>query len=427
YISRTHDPFINLSIEHYLLQKSHVDSTILFLYVNRPCIVIGRNQNPWLEVDHRMLKNVPAIVGSPLFQNENPGTIREEVVLVRRRSGGGTVFHDFGNVNYSVICPNQNFNRDKHAEMVVRAIRKINRRARVNDRHDIVLDSGPLMPETDRPDPYDTHKTAYSPREGNTPPRKVSGSAYKLTRQRSLHHGTCLLASPNISTVSGYLKSPAKPFLKARGVESVRSPIANVLECNENIPDKVSAFELSIVDAFTDMYGLHDCKESIHQGGMLNEAALPHIPIRHLDESVERIPEIEKGIDELKSMNWLYGQTPQFTLSSHVCEEDDRKRPPLPTWLDSDYNFQQVKLIRRPRPIQARIFLKIKSGIVISSQISTSSGFNVADAELNRALVDIKVFQVDSFKALVELAGPPQGRESKSSDIAAWLDLTFGK
>lgn len=247
-----------------------------------------------------MLKNVPAIAGSPFSQNQDSGKILEEVVLVRRRSGGGTVFHDFGNVNYSVICPTQNFNRDKHAEMVVRAIRKINRRARVNERHDIVLDSGSLMPETDRPDPYDTHKTAFWPGDGNTPPRKVSGSAYKLIRQRSLHHGTCLLASPNISTISGYLKSPAEPFLKARGVESVRSPIANVLECNENIPDKVSVFELSIVNAFVNMYGLCDCKKSTHQSGILNEIAMPHIPIRHIDESVEKIPEIKKGIDELK-------------------------------------------------------------------------------------------------------------------------------
>lgn len=300
YVSRTHDPFTNLSIEHYLLQKSHVDSTVLFLYVNRPCVVIGRNQNPWLEVDHRMLKTVPAIVGSLLSRNQRPGAFQDEVVLVRRRSGGGTVFHDFGNVNYSVICPTRDFNRDKHAEMVVHAIRKINRRARVNERHDIVLDSGSLMPETDWPDPYDTHKTAFSPGEGNNPPRKVSGSAYKLIRQRSLHHGTCLLASPNISAISGYLKSPARPFLKARGVESVRSPIANVLERNENISDHVSVLELSIVDAFANMYGLRDCKESTCQGDMLGEAALLRIPIYHLDESVEKIPEIRKGIDELK-------------------------------------------------------------------------------------------------------------------------------
>ncbi|KAL9607717.1 MAG: hypothetical protein Q9167_007397 [Letrouitia subvulpina] len=362
-----------------------------------------------------MLKNVPAIVGSSLFQNQNPGIKREEVLFVRRRSGGGTVFHDFGNVNYSVICPTQNFTRDKHAEMVVRAIRKINRRGRVNERHDIVLDSGSLMPETDRPDPHDTHKTAFFPSVGSTLPKKVSGSAYKLTRQRSLHHGTCLLASPNISTISGYLKSPARPFLKARGVESVRSPIANILEYNENSLKEVSGFEYQIVDAFVDMYGLRDCKESTEQGGMLNEAALPGVPIRHLDETVERVPEIKKGIDELKSLDWLYGQTPQFTLSSHVCEEDDRERPPLPAWLGSSSTGQ------------SRIFLKIKSGMIISSQISTSTGFNVADAALNKALSDRKVFQIDSFRDLVESAGLPHDSESETVDIAAWLDLTFGK
>lgn len=79
------------------------------------------------------------------------------------------------------------------------------------------------------------------------------------------------------------------------------------------------------------------------------------------------------------------------------------------------------------RTMQARIFLKIQSGTITSSQISTSSGFAVADAALNRALVDIKVFQVDSFKTLVELAGLSHGRETKISDIAAWLDMILGK
>jgi hypothetical protein len=58
YLSRSNDPYINLSIEHYLLQKTPADSNVLFLYTNRPCVVIGRNQNPWLEVNLRLLDTV---------------------------------------------------------------------------------------------------------------------------------------------------------------------------------------------------------------------------------------------------------------------------------------------------------------------------------------------------------------------------------
>ena len=89
--------------------------------------------------------------------------------------------------------------------MVVRALHDLNIRGtpRVNERHDIVLD---------------VDSTAY----------KISGSPYKLTRQRSLHHGTCLLSSPNLKNISDILKSPAEPYIKARGVDSVRSKVRNV-------------------------------------------------------------------------------------------------------------------------------------------------------------------------------------------------------
>lgn len=172
--------------------------------------------------------------------------------LVRRRSGGGTVFHDEGNVNYSVICPTFEFHRDKHAEMVVRALHKLGvDEARVNERHDIVL----------------------SREDGDTRPLKISGSAYKLTRFRSLHHGTCLLDSPNIENISKALFSPARAFIKARGVDSVKSPVTNVHRSNES-------FEEAAVSEFKKLYS----------GGE---------PMT-VNESLGKVPEIAKGFEELK-------------------------------------------------------------------------------------------------------------------------------
>lgn len=262
YLSRTLDPYVNLSIEHYLLQKSPAESTILFLYTDRPCVVLGRNQNPWVEVNLGLLKSGPL-----------------KVDLVRRRSGGGTVFHDEGNVNYSVICPTSAFHRDKHAEMVVRALHNLGvDKTRVNERHDIVLDQDGVDGEQSRP-------------------LKVSGSAYKLTRLRSLHHGTCLLSSPNLGNIGQYLRSPAKPFIKARGVESVSSPISNV-----NVPNK--DFEEAVMSEFIAMYGTAET--------MI------------VTESAAKIPEVEKGLMEMRTSDWTFSQTPQFTfstkLSNGVCQ-----------------------------------------------------------------------------------------------------------
>lgn len=300
YISRSHDPFINLSVEHFLLQKSPPNSTILFLYVNRPCVVIGRNQNPWLEVDLKRLREDHSAQPPRNIRDKTEYPILTSVELVRRRSGGGTVFHDHGNVNYSVICPTANFTRDKHAEMVTKAIREINPRARVNGRHDIVLDQGGISDEKDWPDPNDMHRTAFHHSSEDSMPLKVSGSAYKMTRQRSLHHGTCLLASANIFSISQYLRSPASPFMKARGVESVRSPIGNV----SDVPTKhfIREFRQRLIQSFATLYGID--REAPFRFPMKREG-LRHSEggecvSRWVDSNLKEIPEINDGIEELK-------------------------------------------------------------------------------------------------------------------------------
>ncbi|KAM0715279.1 hypothetical protein Q7P37_008777 [Cladosporium fusiforme] len=289
YISTSSDPFLNLSIEHHLLQTSPPDSTILFLYTNRPSIIIGRNQNPWLEVNLALLdataSNNPSNGQPSLPETGLSGTVD----LVRRRSGGGTVFHDQGNVNWTVISPSAAFTRDKHAEMVVRALRSNGiARARVNERHDVVLDQGPKQ-SSHPTDPADTHATPYQ--TPTTRPLKVSGSAYKLTRARALHHGTCLLNSLNLNVIQHYLHSPAKDFITARGVESVSSPVGNILLENER-------FEDGVREHFVGLYGE------------------PESGVVEVGEDWMEVEGVRKGVAELKSHEWTYLQTPQFTFSS---------------------------------------------------------------------------------------------------------------
>lgn len=246
YQSLSNDPFVNLSTEHFLLENSPHDSCILFLYINRPCVVIGRNQNPWLETNLRALGQQQSGIS-----NGNNNTL-----FVRRRSGGGAVFHDEGNLNYSVISPKATFNRDKHAEMVVRALKGIGAiNTRVNERHDIVMgENNHGSSEAESSDPE-------SPRLEVTPlSLKISGSAYKLTRFRAMHHGTCLVDSPNLSGISSFLKSPARPYIKARGVESVRSPVGNVSSALPEFRTSLLMQSLisKIMEEFAQLYGIQE-------------------------------------------------------------------------------------------------------------------------------------------------------------------------
>lgn len=264
YISTSHSPFLNLSIEHYLFQTTPEKSTVLFLYTNGPSIIIGRNQNPWVEVSLPLLHTSPS-----------------RISLVRRRSGGGTVFHDLGNVNYSVCMPSARFNRDVHAEMVVRALHGLGvGAATVNARHDIVLlPAGTSAAGT---------KMLQTP-EGT---RKVSGSAFKLARLRSYHHGTMLLDS-RLEDVRSYLRSPARGWLKARGVDSVRSPVANVGVERE-------AFVDAVVKEFEKMYSGGEGGEMGALDKAIDIQDKPGIGVCYVGEEALEVAQIGEGVEELQ-------------------------------------------------------------------------------------------------------------------------------
>ncbi|KAK4248933.1 hypothetical protein C7999DRAFT_39922 [Corynascus novoguineensis] len=367
YRSTSTDPYLNLSIEHHLLQRSHPDSTILFLYTNRPSVVIGRNQNPWLEVNlHALRRGLPQSLSSGREKDSDHGaaglasSFPVPISLVRRRSGGGTVFHDTGNTNYSVICPPAAFDRDKHAEMVARALLErcgVRGTVRVNERHDIVIDV----------ENEDSDDKVVSAKKVGSSTFKVSGSAYKLTRTRSLHHGTCLLQSENLARVSPLLRSPAEGFIKARGVESVRSPIRNVGVGEEEFVEAVMA-------EFRKMYG-----DGAGKSVVVGE-----------DEALAN-DEVIKGLRELTSPDWIFGQTPQFTFSTHPTEDDPRERPELKQTL--------------PRGFQTHLTIRhgeIQSANVAGLEYPNFIDENSQDAILSKALTHQRLHHIVDWRRTLE-------------------------
>ena len=174
------DPRRNLAAETVLLETVRKNQMILYLWQNDNTVVIGRNQNIWKECN---LKN----------------TERDGVTIVRRPSGGGAVYHDLGNLNYTMITDDVHYDVAKQTGIIVRALQKLGIDAEMSGRNDILVQN-----------------------------RKVSGNAFRRHRGFSYQHGT-LLVNSDLEKMKLYL-NPDPLKLQAKGVDSVRSRVMNLKE-----------------------------------------------------------------------------------------------------------------------------------------------------------------------------------------------------
>ncbi|KAJ2615514.1 hypothetical protein H4S08_001197 [Coemansia sp. RSA 1365] len=230
------DPYTNLAFEDKLLRQTDTQSYVLYLWRNRPTVVIGRNQNPWKECDLELMR-------------------QRDVWLARRTSGGGAVYHDLGNTNYTVIMPRDAFTRDRCAQMVAQALQHADIPAHVTARHDVAVGT-----------------------------RKVSGSAFKLTGSRAFHHGTMLIDT-DLARLSGCLRSRHAAAIDARGVDSVRSPVANLRDYSLAIDH--ATFCDAVRRQFAATFGaVHDVTADTD-----------------FDDALRT---------RIGEWDWLYGQTPDF-------------------------------------------------------------------------------------------------------------------
>ncbi|MFL5783167.1 MAG: biotin/lipoate A/B protein ligase family protein [Bacteriovoracaceae bacterium] len=234
FVSPYHNPFLNLALEDHFL-RGGADLPVLFLYVNRPCVVLGRFQNPWLETNLSYL-------------------VKKDIWLVRRQSGGGCVFHDEGNLNFSFITPDAMINRRKHAEVLQEAFKKADIHLEISPRHDLWLDG-----------------------------RKISGSAFKQTKFGSFHHGTFLVSS-NLDQLEESLKHTLIPTA-TKSIASVRS---KVITLQEKFPGTEINDVIEIIS--------HHLK------------TVPHT----LEGTILSEPQVQESFRHLRSWEWLFGETPHF-------------------------------------------------------------------------------------------------------------------
>lgn len=236
------DPHLNLAIEKYLLEHVAPDSCILYLWQNSNTVVIGRNQNAWAECRTSLLE-------------------QEGGVLARRLSGGGAVFHDLGNQNFTFLVSDENYDLDKQLSVIQNACISLGIHAERSGRNDILVDG-----------------------------RKFSGNAFYHSQGNAYHHGT-IMVDVDMEKLPRYL-SPPKAKLESKGVASVRSRVTNLKEYYPALT--CSLMRQKLEEAFAQVYGL--TPEVITLGD-------------------DALATIEKDTLENRSWQWLYGNKLSFSVA----------------------------------------------------------------------------------------------------------------
>ncbi|KAK6334323.1 Biotin/lipoate A/B protein ligase [Orbilia blumenaviensis] len=371
YRSTSTNPFFNLSAEDYLLRHSPPTSTILFTYTNSPSIVIGRNQNIWSEV------NIPLLNSKNHHhqhkKNEENG---DKINLVRRRSGGGTVYHDLGNLCWSVIMPRKAFDRDFNAHVVVKALHALGvSTATINDRHDIIL-------------------RQQHPKNRKFKDLKVSGSAYKIIRERAYHHATLLLNS-KLEDIRGLLRSPLKEFITTKGVESVRSEVSNIGVDKEELVEKIE-------EEFLKANGLED-------GEVVSRVTLEE------EETVKAREYIREGMMELQSQKWLYSQTPEFTLNIPP-------QTPLP-------EITGLPGVTPSLPEHSKFTILSTTSLLQNIQISTSPDPDYAFLQSQESHIRLlkSPFRGSDIKRGLDVINSIPEDDVLKKEVGRWLEVAVGE
>uniref|UniRef100_A0A1A8BY11 Lipoyltransferase 1 n=1 Tax=Nothobranchius kadleci TaxID=1051664 RepID=A0A1A8BY11_NOTKA len=250
--SQSTDVHQNLALEDWI--DAHVDlqqRSILLLWRNRPAVVIGRHQNPWSEC------NLPAMR-------------RAGIPLARRRSGGGTVYHDLGNLNLTFFASTKAYDRQRNLKVVTEALRGLqpDLDIRATERFDILMNGC----------------------------FKISGTASRLSRKSSYHHCT-LLHSADPVALSTLLR-PSSPGIHSNATPSISSPVANLTDHTPSL--QWEELLEALVQQYNKEFGL--CATSIL--------------IDPSDESL--FPGVGRMAAELCSWEWTFGKTPKFSIETQL-------------------------------------------------------------------------------------------------------------
>lgn len=276
FISKYSNPYQNFAIEKMIFENFKVmeenkKQSIILIYKNEPSIVMGSFQNPWIECN---LKNLN----------------KEKINLCRRESGGGTVYHDFGNLNFTFYTSNTELKRTEIMESVAIFLKEyLNKNVKTNKRCDIMLDEE----------------------------FKISGSAARIKSNKAYHHFT-LLCHSNLSLLTSLLNSQLKNYtidVKSKSTKSVTSLVANLFETFEEFQN----VENDLIYKF----GKYFANEKKTK---LNLIYLEPYKYK-FDNNNNFDSTLNTYTEYFNSKKWVFGNTPIFSFSIPIFN------------LNSEYNF----------------------------------------------------------------------------------------
>lgn len=255
FVSRENDPRLNLALEEFLFWQTPVEQTRFFFYINGRSVISGKHQNPWRECDLKELDS-------------------QDIPFCRRFTGGGTVYHDPGNLNFSIINPLDNHSPEENLDLIISGLKKLGINADKNDKNDLLIGK-----------------------------RKFSGSAFAIKKQQAIHHGT-LLIDTDLATMQAVLR-PSLSRISGGGTLSRPADVINLSSIDVNI---------TAINVQTAIIG--------------------HLHERFADASETRIdagsiaePEFKEIVEKYHSWSWNFGQTPKFDVTIDLHNESNNNNP----------------------------------------------------------------------------------------------------
>ena len=237
------NPYYNMAFDEYCLESLPIDEPVFFLWQNRPAVIVGYNQEVNTEVNIDYLKE-------------------KGIDLVRRVTGGGAVYHDLENLNYTIVGRSEDLERDypEYAALMMKALQSLGVPATLSGRNDILVDG-----------------------------KKVSGFAKRVCKNRLMVHGT-LMYNVDVDVLTHVL-NPSTTKLQSKGIASVRSRVTNLCNYLPELSD-IQAFKNRLEEILSNNYSDAEYK--------LSETDLAHI--QQLTD------------EKFATWEWNYGRSPKATL-----------------------------------------------------------------------------------------------------------------